>query len=100
MQGLSHLPGWGEKNFQVLGKAFETIKQLSQAEFGLGKKDAFVAITGLVAKLSDVKLKGPACEALSALGEAVGAAVCLCSGPQAGVLSEEPKGQAFRAFIR
>ena len=72
MQGLSHLPGWGEKNFQVLGKAFETLKQLAQAESGLGKKDAFVAITGLVGKLSDVKLKGPACEALSVLSEAVG----------------------------
>ena len=72
MQGLSHLPGWGEKNFQVLGKAFEIIKQLAQMETGLGKKDAFVAITGLVAKLSDGKLKAPACEALSALSEAVG----------------------------
>ena len=72
VQGLSHLPGWGEKNFQVLGKAFEIVKQLAQLETGLGKKDAFVAITGLVAKLSDGKLKGSACEALSALSEAVG----------------------------
>ena len=72
MQGLSHLPGWAEKNFQVLGKAFEIIKQVSEAESGFGKKDAFVAVTGLVAKLSDTKLKAPACEALSALAETVG----------------------------
>lgn len=72
MQGLSHLPGWSEKNFQVLGKAFEIIKQLSQAESDFGKRDAFVAMTGLVAKLADTKLKTPACEALSALAETVG----------------------------
>ena len=72
MQGLSHLPGWAEKNFQVLGKAFEIIKQVSEADSGFGKRDAFVAVTGLVAKLSDTKLKAPACEALSALAETVG----------------------------
>lgn len=56
----------------MLGKAFEIIKQVSEAGSAFGKKDAFVAVTGLVGKLSDTKLKTSACEALSALAETVG----------------------------
>jgi len=72
MQGISFLPGWGEKNFQVLGKAFELITQIAASEVSLTKKDAFLAVGGLVPKLSDTKLKGPAFDALSALAEVVG----------------------------
>ena len=38
----------------------------------LSKKDAFTAVTGLVDKMSDIKLKGPAGEALTAMSEALG----------------------------
>ena len=72
-QGLSYLPGWAEKNFQVLAKAFEVIAQLAMAEgVSVSKRDAFLAIGGMVDKMADIKLKGPAGEALLALGEAVG----------------------------
>ena len=67
------MPGWAEKNFQVLARAFEVIGALAGAEAGgLTKRDAFLAVGGLVDKMADIKLKGPAGEALLALGEAVG----------------------------
>jgi cytoskeleton-associated protein 5 len=69
---MSLLPGWSEKNFQVLGKAFELVNQLAESDVALSKKDAFVALGGMVPKLSDSKLKGPAFGALSALAEVVG----------------------------
>ena len=58
--------------FQVLGKVFELIALLATESSKLSKKDAFTAITGLVDKMSDIKLKGPAGEALTAMSEALG----------------------------
>ncbi|KAL0039701.1 hypothetical protein WJX77_005628 [Trebouxia sp. C0004] len=72
IQGMSYVPGWSEKNFQVLGKVFELIALLATESSKLSKKDAFTAITGLVDKMSDIKLKGPAGEALTAMSEALG----------------------------
>jgi hypothetical protein len=58
---------------QVLGKAFEIVRHVAETADGqLTKRDAFVALGGLVEKMSDVKLKGPAGDAMSALSEAVG----------------------------
>ena len=57
---------------QVLGKVFETVALLATESSRLSKKDAFTAITGLVDKMSDIKLKGPAGEALTAMSEALG----------------------------
>ena len=57
---------------QVLGKVFELIALLANESSKLSKKDAFTAITGLVDKMSDIKLKGPAGEALTAMSEALG----------------------------
>ena len=56
---------------QVLGKAFELITFLA-ASTSISKKDAFLAIGGLVDKMSDIKLKGPAGDALTAISEALG----------------------------
>ncbi|KAL0028272.1 hypothetical protein WJX79_006476 [Trebouxia sp. C0005] len=72
IQGMSYVPGWSEKNFQVLAKVFELIALLATESSKLSKKDAFTAITGLVDKMSDIKLKGPAGEALTAMSEALG----------------------------
>ncbi len=69
---MSFLPGWNEKNFQVLGKAFELINQLAGSDAAISKKDAFLAVVGMVPKLSDSKLKSPAFGALSGLAEVVG----------------------------
>lgn len=71
-QGVSVVPGWGEKNFQVLGKAFDLIKHVSAGDVAFSKKEAFLVIMGMVPKLSDAKLKGPAGEALSTISEIVG----------------------------
>lgn len=51
---------------------FELIALLATESSKLSKKDAFTAITGLVDKMSDIKLKGPAGEALTAMSEALG----------------------------
>ncbi|KAK9818850.1 hypothetical protein WJX81_005118, partial [Elliptochloris bilobata] len=73
IQGLAYLPGWAEKNFQVLAKAFEVIAALAAGEgVSVTKRDAFLAVSGLVDKMADIKLKGPAGEALLALSVAVG----------------------------
>ncbi len=56
----------------MLGKVFELIALLATESSKLSKKDAFTAITGLVDKMSDIKLKGPAGEALTAMSEALG----------------------------
>lgn len=57
---------------QVLGKVFELIALLATDSSKLSKKDAFTAITGLVDKMSDMKLKAPAGQALTAMSEALG----------------------------
>ena len=73
VQGLAYLPGWAEKNFQVLAKAFEVIAQLAAADgAAVSKRDAFLSVGGLVDKVADIKLKAAAGEALLALGEAIG----------------------------
>ena len=56
---------------QVLGKALELITFLA-ASTSISKKDAFLAVGGLVDKMSDIKLKGPAGDALTAISEALG----------------------------
>lgn len=51
---------------------FELISLLASESSKLSKKDAFTAISGLVDKMSDIKLKGPAGHALTAMSEALG----------------------------
>lgn len=51
---------------------FELIALLATESSKLSKKDAFTAISGLVDKMSDIKLKGPAGDALTAMSEALG----------------------------
>ncbi|KAK9795603.1 hypothetical protein WJX73_007429 [Symbiochloris irregularis] len=72
IQGISYLPGWGEKNFQVLAKAFEAITALVNKTSNLVKKAGFVALIGVVDKMSDAKLKGAGSDVLTALAEAIG----------------------------
>lgn len=55
---------------QVLGKAFEVVTHLVNNS-NVSKKDAFTAIGGLVDKISDIKLKSQAGEALFAISETI-----------------------------
>jgi hypothetical protein len=57
---------------QVSGKVFEAITLLAGADGPFLKKDAFIAITGLVDKIADSKLKPSVFTGLMALAEAVG----------------------------
>ena len=57
---------------QVLGKAYEALTALVTQAASVSKRDAFAALGGAVDKLSDAKLRGPACSLLDALSEAVG----------------------------
>lgn len=54
---LGNKPGWDEKNFQVLGKAFEVVLLLARADVGVGKREASLCIGGAADKLADPKLK-------------------------------------------
>ena len=46
---------------QVLSRAFEVVAVIARA-FPVCKRDAFIALDGLVDKMPDIKLKGPASE--------------------------------------
>jgi cytoskeleton-associated protein 5 len=54
---------------QVLARSFDVMAILAST-WPLGKRDAFIALAGLVDKMADMKLKGPAGDALTALSEA------------------------------
>ncbi len=75
-RGMSAFPGPDEKNFQVSGGAFGVFAELARrAPVGaLTKRDAARLISLLAEKVADVKLRGPASEALTALAEALGPA--------------------------
>uniref|UniRef100_A0A061RZH6 Cytoskeleton-associated protein 5 n=1 Tax=Tetraselmis sp. GSL018 TaxID=582737 RepID=A0A061RZH6_9CHLO len=73
--GLAALPGWGEKNFQVMGKCFEVCGEVAKLESsGFRKPHAFALLSGVVEKISDNKLKGPGTSAITSAAEAVGPA--------------------------
>ncbi len=69
---LATTPGWGEKNFQVVQLVLRVCTHLAQHSSTFGRRDAGVVINGVHEKMSDVKVKGPGAEALTAMSEAVG----------------------------
>ncbi|KAJ2329262.1 hypothetical protein IWW51_000706 [Coemansia sp. RSA 2702] len=67
---LARRPGWKESNFQVTSRAFQLIAWMAgeeQLEFSTGA--AALSVPALVDKLGDIKLKGPAGDALAAMAE-------------------------------
>ena len=68
VQHLTHL----NDASQVYAKAYEAIVALVNKTSSLTKRSAFIALVGVVDKLSDGKLKGLGCDVLTALSEAVG----------------------------
>eukprot|EP00210_Caulerpa_lentillifera_P009280 g8845.t1 len=72
IQGVSLVPGWSEKIFQVMGKQFEVVKFVVEKASDLAKADAYAAITGLVEKIADLKLKNMVWEILMGICEHLG----------------------------
>jgi len=72
IQGVSQLPGWTEKIFQVMGKQFEVVKYVIEHSAVLSKSDAFATIVGLIEKIADIKLKSVAWETLLSICENLG----------------------------
>lgn len=71
VQGISQLPGWSEKIFQVMGKQFEVVRYVVENS-KLSPSDAYVAIVGLAEKIADIKLKTTAWETLLSVCETQG----------------------------
>lgn len=72
IQGVSLIPGWTEKIFQVMGKQFEIVKFVVERVSDLPKADAYAAIIGLVEKIADLKLKTMVWEILMGICEHLG----------------------------
>ncbi|KAJ9516943.1 hypothetical protein QJQ45_027414, partial [Haematococcus lacustris] len=71
VQAMAHLPGWSEKNFQVMAKQFEVVRVLAETAPNFSKRDGYAAVCGLIEKVADMKLKGPSFDALMAISEAL-----------------------------
>lgn len=53
IQCLGYLPGWADKNFQVLNKVYEAVA--AAAVGPLSKRDATLAVEGMADKLAELK---------------------------------------------
>lgn len=72
VRGLAVYPGFAEKNFQVSTKVFQVFNALATKSEAFTKRDGAQCVSGMADKVADVKLRGPACEALTAMAEALG----------------------------
>ena len=79
---------------QVMSKAFELISLVATESPSMTKKDAFLAIGGLVDKMADIKLKAPAGQALIATSEALGPQFVCMQLHKKAVAHKNPKVQA------
>ena len=71
-RGLAVVPGFDDKNFQVLGRVFEILGALADKAAGFSKPDGARVVSGAAQKVADVKLRGPATAALMSVTEALG----------------------------
>lgn len=69
---VAQLPGWGDKNFQVVNKCLEVATILAQGCPGYSKAHAAATVEGAGDKIHELKHRIPATEALTAACEAVG----------------------------
>jgi len=69
---LAVVPGWAEKNFQVMSKVIEVFSFLASSSGSFDKPEAYVILEGIVERAADPKLKGPCGECFSLIAEAVG----------------------------
>ncbi|PRW20522.1 microtubule associated isoform A [Chlorella sorokiniana] len=91
VQCVAFLPGWSDKNFQVLNKEFEVLTHLARTASAFGRRDAAVALGGLVDKIHELKHKVQVCEALTALSEAVGPQFVMAELHKRAAANKNPK---------
>jgi cytoskeleton-associated protein 5 len=91
VQCVAFLPGWSDKNFQVLNKEFEVLTHLARTASAFGRRDAAVALGGLVDKIHELKHKVQVCEALTAISEAVGPQFVMAELHKRAAANKNPK---------
>eukprot|EP00198_Chlamydomonas_reinhardtii_P006227 XP_001695563.1 microtubule associated protein [Chlamydomonas reinhardtii] len=96
VQAMSHVPsaGWGEKNFQVMAKQFEILRNIAAGNPAFSKRDAFTCLGGLIDKVGDLKLKQPSFETLTCLAEAVGPQFVMAQLHKKAASHKNPKVQS------
>lgn len=72
VQAVALLPGWSDKNFQVINKAFELVELLASTCTVFSKKDAVFALDGLSERIHESKHKAAVYACLTCISEAVG----------------------------
>ncbi|WPT11227.1 Protein MOR1 [Picochlorum sp. SENEW3] len=69
---LTKVPGWGDKNFQVLNKLFEVCTKAAEESGDFGPAQACCVVEGAVEKIHELKHRAQASNALTATCERVG----------------------------
>ena len=72
VRALAATPGFDDKNFQVLGKAFDALGSLAAKAPAFSERDGARVVAAVAEKLADVKLRGPGANALTSVSEALG----------------------------
>ena len=72
VRALAATPGFDDKNFQVLGKAFDALASLAAKAPAFSTRDGARVVAAVAEKLADVKLRGPGVAALTSVSEALG----------------------------
>ena len=72
VRALAATPGFDEKNFQVLGKAFDALASLAAKAPAFSERDGARVVAAVAEKLADVKLRVPGAGALTSVSEALG----------------------------
>ncbi|GLC42611.1 hypothetical protein PLESTB_001118900 [Pleodorina starrii] len=94
VQAVSHVPGWGEKNFQVMAKVLEVLRITAAGCLTFGKRDAFTCIGGIIDKVADLKLKQPSFDTLTSFAEAVGPQFVMAQLHKKAAAHKNPKVQS------
>lgn len=69
---LAKIPGWGDKNFQVLNKLFDVCTKAAEESANFGPAQSCCVIEGAVEKIHELKHRAQASNALTATCERVG----------------------------
>ncbi len=88
---LAQLPGWSDKNFQVVNKCLEIATILAKECPGYGKLHAAVTVEGAGDKIHELKHRIPATDALNAACEAIGPRFVLSQLHSRATANKNPK---------